>query len=189
MRDVAVLTIVIITAAYALVHPYVGILAWTWVSIMNPHRLGWSFIVDFPVAMIIAVCTALGLLLTRDARRLPISAPVIVLLLFVAWMCVTSVLGIYPIGEMFSRVMKIMFMVVVAMAVLNTRANVDQLVWVLVISLGFYGVKGGIFTVLTGGSFRVWGPEGSFIEGNNEVGLAITMTIPLMRYLQLVSSL
>jgi len=74
------------------------------------------------------------------------------------------------------------------MCVLNTRKHVDQLVWVLVVSLGFYGVKGGIFTIATGGAYRVWGPAGSFIEGNNEVALALIMAIPLMRYLQLVSA-
>lgn len=188
MRDLLVLMAVVGAAVYALVHPYVGILAWTWVSIMNPHRLGWSFVVNFPVAMLIAGCTVLGVFITRDRRQWPLAAPVVVLVVFVVWMCITSIFGLYPIGEMFSRVMKIMFMVVLAMAVLTTRKNIDQLVWVLVLSLGFYGVKGGVFTVLTGGTFRVWGPTGSFIEGNNEVGLAITMTIPLMRYLQLIST-
>ena len=33
----------------------------------------------------------------------------------------------------------------------------------------------------------MWGPSGSFIEGNNEVALALIMAIPLMRYLQLIS--
>jgi probable O-glycosylation ligase (exosortase A-associated) len=58
-------------------------------------------------------------------------------------------------------------------------------IWVIVFSLGFYGVKGGIFTILTGGSSHVVGPEGTFIEGNNELALAIIMTIPLVRYLHL----
>ncbi|MEP6657200.1 MAG: putative O-glycosylation ligase, exosortase A system-associated, partial [Betaproteobacteria bacterium] len=190
MRDVLVLGLVFWGAAVAVVHPYVGVLAWTWVSIMNPHRLAWGFAVNFPVAMIVVIGTGLGLLLTRDRRRLRISAPVVVLLLFVLWMCFTSLMAIYPAetSVMFARVMKIMFMVVVAMAVFNTRKHIDQLVWVLVLSLGFFGLKGGVFTVLTGGTNRVWGPDGSFIEGNNELGLALVMAIPLMRYLQLVST-
>ena len=57
--------------------------------------------------------------------------------------------------------------------------------WVLVASIGFYGFKGGIFTIANGGIYRVWGPPDSFIEGNNEIGLALIMTIPLMRFLQL----
>jgi putative inorganic carbon (HCO3(-)) transporter len=45
-----------------------------------------------------------------------------------------------------------------------------------------------LFTLATGGSYRVWGPSGSFIEGNNEIALALVMIIPLMRFLQLVSN-
>jgi probable O-glycosylation ligase (exosortase A-associated) len=56
--------------------------------------------------------------------------------------------------------------------------------WVLVGSLGFYGAKGGLFTLLTGGNYRVFGPPDSFIEGNNELALALIMIIPLMRFLQ-----
>ena len=43
-----------------------------------------------------------------------------------------------------------------------------------------FGIKGGIFTILTGGDFRVWGPPGSFIEGNNEIALAILIVISLL---------
>ena len=53
------------------------------------------------------------------------------------------------------------------------------------LSLGFYGVKGGIFTIVNGGVYRVQGPLGTFIGGNNEMALALVMTMPLMRYLQL----
>ena len=191
MRDILVLGMVFTASLYAIAHPYFGVLAWTWVSVMNPHRLAWGMAVNFPVALTVVVGTMLGLLVTRDRRRLPpMTAPVIVLVLFILWMCFTSLMAIYPdqIGPMFSRVMKILFMVLIAMCVLHTRKHVDQLVWVLVFSLGFYGVKGGLFTIASGGHYRVWGPEGSFIEGNNEVALALIMAIPLMRYLQLVSA-
>jgi putative inorganic carbon (HCO3(-)) transporter len=48
------------------------------------------------------------------------------------------------------------------MLVKSARA-IHRLAWVLVISLGVYGVKGGIFTLRSGGSYRVWGPDGTFI--------------------------
>ena len=39
---------------------------------------------------------------------------------------------------------------------------------------------------MRGGGFdRVWGPAGSYIEGNNELALALIVTIPLMRLLQM----
>ena len=57
-----------------------------------------------------------------------------------------------------------------------------------VVSIGFYGIKGGIFTIATGGSSRVLGPAGGFIEGNNEIALALVMAIPLMNYLRIVAT-
>jgi len=61
------------------------------------------------------------------------------------------------------------------------------LIWVATASLAFYGVKGGIYTLRGSGSGMVLGPEGSFIEGNTEIALAITMTIPLMYYLAMTT--
>jgi probable O-glycosylation ligase (exosortase A-associated) len=76
-------------------------------------------------------------------------------------------------------------MTYIALILINTKEKLNWLVWTVVLSLGFYGAKGGLFTILTGGGFRVRGPAGSFIAGNNEMGLALIMVIPLMRYLQL----
>ncbi len=49
--------------------------------------------------------------------------------------------------------------------------------------IGFYAVKGGIFTIATLGQYRVWGPEDSFIYDNNAFALATVMSIPLWAYL------
>jgi probable O-glycosylation ligase (exosortase A-associated) len=38
---------------------------------------------------------------------------------------------------------------------------------------------------MTGGAHRVQGPDSTFIAGNNELGLALIMTVPLLRYVQL----
>jgi probable O-glycosylation ligase (exosortase A-associated) len=87
--------------------------------------------------------------------------------------------------RLWNRVLKIDLMVLAALLVLYSRKHIVALVWVLVVSLGVYGVKGGVFTLATGGGYRVWGPSGSYIEGNNELALALVMIIPLMRFLQL----
>ena len=55
--------------------------------------------------------------------------------------------------------------------------------WVVAGSIGFYAIKGGIFTIATLGRFRVWGPEDSFIADNNAFALATVMSIPLWVFL------
>ena len=188
MRDWVLGPIILGLAAYALLHPWLGILGWTWVSIMNPHAYSWH-LSSMPVAAAIAISILLGLLLTKDRRNFFLTRETVVLMLFMLWMCITLPFSFY-FDESFglwNRVMKIDLMVLVAMVVLYSRKHITMLTWVLAGSIGFYGVKGGLFTLATGGSYMVWGPEGSYIEGNNELALALVMIIPLMRFLHLTT--
>jgi putative inorganic carbon (HCO3(-)) transporter len=78
-------------------------------------------------------------------------------------------------------------MTFVALMLIKTKRQIQLFICILVFSLGFYGVKGGIFTIASGGAYRVWGPDNTFIGGNNEVALALIVIIPIMHYLQTVS--
>ena len=127
------------------------------------------------------------MLASKEPKRIPWTRETILLLIFTLWMLLTTFFAFYPdlAWEQWGKVWKIMFMIYVTLMLINTRQKLDWLVWVVVLSLGLYGVKGGIFTIVTGGAHRVQGPLGSFISGNNEMALALIMIIPLMRYLQL----
>src|SRR5690606_6725544 len=110
--------------------------------------------------------------------------------LFGGWMGVTTLFAAYPefAWPQFEKVAKILLMVFVTMMLINTKERINLLVWVMTLSLAFYGAKGGVFTLAHGGMYHVWGPPGSFIEGNNEMALALLMTIPMLRYLQISST-
>jgi putative inorganic carbon (HCO3(-)) transporter len=188
MRDIIITLIVLGSLPFALKRPYIGVLMWVWISVMNPHRLSWGFAYSFPFAAIIAGVTLIGVVITRDPKKLPMPPVVVTLILFSMSMVVSTVFALNPSSEMLSRVLKIMLMTGVTMMVIKTKEQLHWLLWVLLGSLGYYGIKGGIFTVVSGGGFRVWGPEGSFIEGNNEVALALVTIIPLFYYLFLTVS-
>lgn len=189
MRDIALTLILIVLVPMAFRWPWAGTMVWTWVSLMYPHRLTFGFAHDMPIAAIVGGATLLGFVVMPADRRLPRGAIPVMLALFILWMCVTSIFAIYPseIGEMFVKVMKIQMMTFVTMALLHERRQIDTFVWVIALSLGFYGVKGGLFTLRGGGVGSVEGPPGSFIAPNNELGLALTMVVPLMYYLFMVS--
>lgn len=187
MRDLVVVGLVFVLALMALTRPWIGIMLWNWISIMNPHRLGWGFAYSAPVAMIAGSATLLGTLFAKEKENPFKGAPVLWLFLFFAWMTISWRLGYDPAGDygLWDRSMKIFVMIFVALTLLSNRYHIYAFIWVTVGSLAFYGVKGGVFTILSGGNFRVWGPDGSFIQGNNELALALIMTIPLMHFLQL----
>lgn len=188
MRGFVVLTLVALAALVALRHPWIGVMLWNWVSIMNPHRYSFGFAATAPVAMIAAVCTLIGMLMTKDRREWPLkSSAVVVFFLFMVWMTLSWLFGLDVADDyaQWSKVMKIDVMVLVGLMLLHSKKHVLALVWVSAGSLMVLGVKGGIFTIIGGGGERVWGPPGTFIADNNEFGLALVMAIPLLRFLQL----
>ena len=187
MRDIALIIIFFSFLPFVFSRPYIGIYIWTWLSLMNPHRLTYGFAFTFPFAQITAIVTLIAMMASDEPKRIPWTRETILLLIFTLWMLLTTFFAFFPdlAWEQWDKVWKIMLMIYVTLVLINTRQKLDWLVWVIVLSLGLYGVKGGIFTIVTGGAHRVQGPLGSFIYGNNEMALALIMAIPLMRYLQL----
>ena len=112
------------------------------------------------------------------------------LLAFVAWMCLTTIFALEPkpAVEMLERVLKILFVTFLALFTLHKREHVMWLVVIIALSVGFYGVKGGLFTLTSGGEHLVWGPPETFISDNNAIALAVIMTIPLLVYLYIMST-
>ena len=157
---------------------------------MNPHKLCWGFAQTLPLAFVMAITLLLSLLLSKEPKRIVWLPVNILLILFILWMTITTVFAFEPseAWPLWDRMWRIQLITFITMIVIKSRLEIYRLIWVIVISMGFYGIKGGIFTVLNGGSTRVWGPEGSFIGGNNEIGLALCMIVPIMRYLLLVES-
>jgi probable O-glycosylation ligase (exosortase A-associated) len=185
MRDILVAILVFGSLPFILRRPWFGIIVWTWLGFMNPHRLAWGFMQEMPVALIVALTTLVGMLMSKEPKKIPWTRESVVLALFTAWMVITTLFALYPqyAWLQLDKVAKIMFMIFVAMMLITNRYRLHVLVWTIVVSLGFYGIKGGIFTILHGGVHRIYGPPGTFIADNNSMGLALAMTIPLMYYL------
>jgi putative inorganic carbon (hco3(-)) transporter len=186
MRDIALTLIIIPIYLAALRRPWVGVMGWTWISLMSPHALTWH-VNTMPVAAVMVGCTMLGLIFTKDRRDFSITAETGVLIAFMCWMCITLPfsLNLDDSFLMWKRVMKINFMVLVSLILLYSKKHLITFIWIVVGSIGFYGVKGGIFTLATGGAYRVWGPTDTYIEGNNELALALIIITPLFHFLKL----
>ena len=189
LRDILISGILAVTLPFVFRYAFIGVLLWTWVGIMNPHKLAYGFIYDAPVATIVGVVTLLALFTTRDRIKLPLKPPLVFVGLFFVWTIVTTVFAIFPEQSaiQLEKVAKIQVMVFVTAAVLYKWEHIRLFIWVNVLSLAFYGIKGGIYTLQTGGGGRVWGPTGGFISGNNELALALIMAIPLMHFLRLTT--
>ncbi len=188
MRDLLVTLLIFGSIPVILVKPHVGVLVFSWISYMNPHRLTWGFAYNFHFALLVGATTIFAWLLSRESKRLPWTPVTVLLVAFTAWISITTYFATYPDAAYakWDQTIKILiFNGFVTLGLMGSKERLNALIWVIVVSIGFFGVKGGIFTLLGGGAFHVYGPEGSFIGENNSLALALLTVLPLMRYLQL----
>lgn len=182
MRDLIVTAIVTASLPFCFLRPWVGILVWSWLSYMNPHRYAFGFAYSLPFAQMVAVATLAGMLFDRTRQPLPRTLPVVLLAtLWVTFVASTSLAAINPKdawGQL-SEVSKILLMTFLTLVLFQDRERLRWLVVVIALSIGFHGAKAGLWTVLTGTHSRVWGPPGTFIGDNNDLALALNMVLPL----------
>ena len=186
MRDIIVLGVFVILLLYSFKRHYMAPLVWAWMGLMNPHRLTYGFAYDLPFAQVAAISLILIFFISKDKKPFPTSTPAMLMVSFYLWMGLTSLTTFNnltgDVYEMWVKVSKIQIMLFLSLMMLGGRKQIDALVWVIVISIGFFGVKGGIFTIGHGGTSMVQGPEGSFIDNTTHIALAMTMVVPLMYY-------
>jgi len=187
MRSLLVLLIVFGSLPITLVRPYVGVLMWTWIGLMSPHRLTWGVAQIFPSALAIGVVTIVGWIMSREPKRIPMTATTVLLVLLTGWFTLTTVFAVMQddAWTKWNTTMKVILFTFIMMSVMRSERQIKLLVLVATLSIGFYGIRGGVFTIVTGGNYRVFGPPGTFIGDNNALALALIMILPLFRYLQL----
>jgi putative inorganic carbon (hco3(-)) transporter len=167
--------------------PYIGVLLYCWISFMSPHRLAWGFAAYFSWAMVTAVATVAGWLLSNEQRRLssdPVFWLIIALTIHVSATMLVALNPDYGFVRWDRAVKGLLFTLVVILLTTN-RIRFHALLWVMVISICFYGLKGGLNTILQGGENHILGPADSMISDNNDIALALAVCLPLMNYVRL----
>lgn len=171
-----------------LAQPFVGILLWSWISFMNPHREVWGFAAGLPWAQLVLGATLVGCIVAQEPRRFPLNGVTLLFILLMILFTVTTLTGLGTATgswEKWDRTMKVIVGLLLTAALLTSLHRLQALVWLMVVALGYYGVRGGLFTLATGGGFRVHGPELTMIADNNHVGAALLVTLPLMNWLRM----
>jgi len=164
--------------------PFVGVLLWEWFTLQNPHRETYGFINSANV--IIAGVTLLAWMLSKERKLPPNGFLLWAMIMFLAWTTLTTIFA-YDVTWSYGywdRTWKTFLLGLLIAATVTNRVRVHAVLWIAVVSLFYYGVKGGLFTVLTGGQNHVLGPPGTMIQDNNQLAVAMLMTLPLANYLR-----
>jgi putative inorganic carbon (hco3(-)) transporter len=171
-------------------YPFAGVLLWTWFTCMDPHQEAYGFAHSIPFNLIIACVTSAMWLFSRERKWPPIDVTFVLILAFLAWITLNGFFAPDPAWSwpLWDRAWKtiVLGLIIMAMGVDKVRAH--ALIWTVVISLLYYGIKGGLFTIISGGHSHVLGAPNSMIGDNNQLALALLMVLPLANYLRLNSA-
>jgi putative inorganic carbon (hco3(-)) transporter len=173
-------------------HPYIGVLLYSWLSFMSPHKLAFGgLILGLPLALIAAVATVLSWFFSKEPKRLRFDATVWLILAFATVITISTALALNPrvATDEWGQVMKELLFVLVTIGLTTNRVRAHALLWVMAVSIGFYGAYGGIGSIFHGGGARVFGPPDTAIYNNNDIGAGLLVALPLMNYVRMQSAL
>lgn len=184
MRAAALLIALAMLLPGSFVAPQIGMLAWCWMSFASPQQ--YAYFTTLPLVYIVALVTAIGWVCSPEPKRIPFNATTIFIIAFMACMTLSTMLSLDPSlsWKAWDRNIKNVLIALAIMALMRSRVRIYALVWVIVLSLGMYSIKGGLFTIVTGSVNHVVGLSGTMIADNNQIGLAMTIAWPLMYYLR-----
>ena len=182
MRDLLLFAIVMGLVPVILWRPWIGILAWFWAGLFFPQAHTWSFMRDFQIAVVIGGATLIGVVLTKDRRPMPYTREMVMMFVLVGYLAMTSYFAMNPSGawQQWQHVMKILIITFITPMLIYGERRIALLLLVITASLAFYGFKGGLFAISTGGAHMVLGPQGTFLSGNTYIGIALLMVLPLV---------
>ena len=188
MHDIVFVSFMLVGLVATLRWPYIGLMLWVLLSIRNPH-LETFFVQSVQWNLIVALVTIGALLLSPERKFPPRGGTTTLVLLLLVWTTINTIFCFNPSFSWYywDRGWKIIAMAMIASALTTSMVRFHALMWVITLSLGYYGFKGGLFTLLTGGHYAVYGPNNSLIADNNILATTLVMLLPIMNYLRMHS--
>ena len=185
MRDYVLTFVIFALVPVCLVRPWLGFITWYWLGLMNPHRLTWGFAYSMPFAACVGGATLIGMVFARDRKPIAWNREMALMVILLFYFTFTTFFAWAPDNAWpeLEKVAKIFIMTLLMTTLIYGKRRIMAMLFTIALSIGFYGLKGAIFVVNTGGAGQVKGPEGSFLDGNTFIGLALNMVLPLLLYL------
>ena len=175
-----------------IVRPFAGVMLWSWISFMNPHRLLWGdMAAEMPWAMMIFFFVIVGCFVAREPKKFVMTPIMWLVVLFLICISYTSLFALAPVDTVYDKwltTFKTFFFLLIVGALVTEQRRIQGMIWIMVISLGYFGIRGGVFAIMHGGSYRVLGPPETMISDNNHLAAALLVMLPLMNYLRTQSA-
>ncbi|MBL8724729.1 MAG: putative O-glycosylation ligase, exosortase A system-associated [Planctomycetes bacterium] len=187
MRDPIVLAIVMVWLPLCFGRPFAGLLLFSWLAYMRPQDLCWGFVRDLRLSLVVAVVMIAGWYANERGRRAFTqwdfrTRGMVLLGLLVTVSYAFAFKHDEYTNKYYFEFLKILVIALFTAGQVDSPQRFKIMAWTVALSLGFFGVKGGLFGVLAGGRPILRGP-GGMLEDNNDFALALVMNVPLLWYL------
>jgi probable O-glycosylation ligase (exosortase A-associated) len=189
MLDLAFLGFIGFALVLGLQRPFVWVLLYVYIDILAPQRIGYSIITSLPVSLI-AFAAAFGGWLVMDrsksgARFTARQGLMVILLLYCFW---TTRNAAFPVDAQFKWewVWKALLFGIFLPLTLTTRARIEGLALVLVLSIGTIVISTGMKTVFGGGGYenlRFFVDDNSGIYESSTLATMAIALVPMIWWL------
>ncbi len=186
MRDLIVSAVLLGLLPVSYRQPYVGLLVFSWLAYMRPQDLTWGFAKGMRWSFYVAAVMFAGYF-AKPRRRFFV--PDLRTYLFAA-MALAVAIGIALGDEITARqisryieFVKILIISLFTATLVTSKERLRGLMWVVALSLGFYGVKNGVAGVISLGRMQVLRGPGGMLLDNNDLSLALAMAVPMLFHL------
>ncbi|MBF0423284.1 MAG: putative O-glycosylation ligase, exosortase A system-associated, partial [Magnetococcales bacterium] len=153
MRDLVLTLFIFGCLPLIFLRPTYGVYMWTWLTYMTPHRLTWGFAYNFRFNYIVAIVTLIAIMRSKDIKfRIPLTPATVFWIIFCIWVTISSFQALeqHSAWEEWDRFTKIQIMVIVTYVLVKEKQELIYLISVIAFSIGFFGFKGGLFTLTKG---------------------------------------
>jgi putative inorganic carbon (hco3(-)) transporter len=188
MRDAGLIITLLVIIPLILYRPHVGVLAWAWVSLMNPQREAWSF-QDANLNLLIACLTLIAIIFSGKKPFPKLNATLMAIIMFALWTTITTFAALnydQSFDSWYLTIKTFIFLVIIA-TLIDRPPLIHAFILVIVISIGYWGVVSTVQTVASLGHASLTGPPSTMIGDNNQLALALVMVVPLAEYCRYVS--
>src|SRR5208337_4456504 len=112
MRALAFFVEMLVLLPAITIRPFVGVLVWSWISFMSPHKLLWGPASELPWALITFAALIIGCIIAREPKKFTWNTTTVLIACFMICITLTSLTAMAPNDLVFGKwnpVMKTFF--------------------------------------------------------------------------------
>ncbi|MGR5134600.1 putative O-glycosylation ligase, exosortase A system-associated [Vibrio alfacsensis] len=186
MRDLVFIVFFAVILFISFRKPFIAVSIWLWSGLFVPIYWLYGFAESIPFNVIFSAVTVLSYFASRNRPEFRLDSLFFFISLFFLHTTLTTFTTIVNpdiTWIAWENFFKVFLLFVFICLIVREKVHFELMIWVLVLSVGFYALVEGLKFIATGGGHHIHGPLGHLMADNNHLALAILMVIPLIAYL------